>query len=63
MTTHVVVADRYPTEQDAREAFSPLPVGDYFGRWRAPYPGKPLMHVFTDEPAEVPARGWTKEES
>jgi hypothetical protein len=61
---HVALVSAYPTEDDAREAFSGINLARYRGIWIHPTPEAPAVHVFSDaDETEIADAGWTRPET
>jgi hypothetical protein len=60
---HAALVSAYPTETEARLAFTPPVDAPYLGVWIAPMPSRPACHVFSDDVTteQLTAAQWTQE--
>lgn len=61
---HAALVSAYPTEAEARAAFTPPTEAPYRGVWRVPEPYGGRVHMFadlTDTDDQFEDAGWTRE--
>lgn len=59
---HVALVSAYPTEAEARAAFTPPTEAPYRGIWRVPEPYGGRVHMFAEEtPDQLHDAGWERE--